>query len=59
MIASSSKHHFLAQPHQDLAAITPKILRLLDQLIPEVKLIIANDKPVFIDQHFSSLVQQG
>jgi diguanylate cyclase (GGDEF)-like protein len=59
MIASSSKHHFLAQPHQDLAAITPKILRLLDQLIPEVKLIIANDKPVFIDQHFSSLFNKA
>lgn len=55
MTASSSKHHFLAQPHEDLAAITPKMLRLLDQLLPEVKLIIANDKPVFVDKHFSNL----
>lgn len=59
MIAPLSKHHFLAKPHQDLAVITPKTLRILDQLLTEVKLIVANGKTVFVDQQFSSLFDEA
>ena len=52
MTESSSKPHFLSQPHQDLAAITPKTLRLLDQLLPDIKLVIFNGRSIIVDEAF-------
>lgn len=55
----SLKQHFLAQPHQDLAALTPKTLRLLDSLLPDVKLVVSQGKTVVVDQRFDVLFPRG
>jgi diguanylate cyclase (GGDEF)-like protein len=52
MTEPSSKPHFLAQPHQDLAAITPKTLRVLDQLLPDIKLVILEGRAILVDDAF-------
>lgn len=54
MTESASKPHFLAQPNQDLVAMTPTVWRLLNQLLPDLKLVIADDRPILIDDAFSS-----
>ena len=59
MFDALEKPHFLAQPHQDLAVITPKTLRLLDHLLPDIKLVVVNGKAVVVDERFETLFPNG